>query len=235
MRLDLGDRLGPLRADDDVAGLRIVGVLPDLVLEALLQARLCAFIEFGPASPVLLLRHDIQRGERLAVQPVGRPVRRDIAAMAPDRADLLAAHGLVDLTARLDVVSGENDFALRRDDGLGHRRCLAVEIAAQPSKDAERGNQYHGQDDAHLPYGAVLHGFLLPPLQSCGRPPSRGAVPESVLRRTAPGRLARDQIARPARSFRGVRPPRRDVRSMSPAGRRRLPLRFAPAGGSPAR
>ena len=51
---------------------------------------------------------------RLAVQPVGRPVGRDIAAVAPDGAQLLAAGGQPGLLAALDLLAGEQHVAVGR-------------------------------------------------------------------------------------------------------------------------
>ena len=51
---------------------------------------------------------DVEQRQRLAVQPVGRPVGRLVGAVAPDRAELLAAGGLPDLLARQDARPGSS-------------------------------------------------------------------------------------------------------------------------------
>ena len=47
------------------------------------------------------------------VEGVGGPVRREVGAVAPDRAGLLAAAGEVLALARADVLAGQHDLARR--------------------------------------------------------------------------------------------------------------------------
>ena len=53
------------------------------------------------------------------MQPVGGPVGRDVAAVAPDGADLHAAERLPDVLAAADVAVGDNDGAVGVDDPAG--------------------------------------------------------------------------------------------------------------------
>ena len=94
-------------------------VAAHLGLQLGVERRLLAGLQVGVAGAVLLLRTDLAQRDRLAVQPVGRPVRRQVGAVPPDRAELLAAGGEPGFLAALDAAFGEEGVALRTDDGLG--------------------------------------------------------------------------------------------------------------------
>ena len=69
------------------------------------------------------------------MQPVGGPVRRDVAAMAPDGADFHAAERLPDVLAAADVAIGDNDGAIGVDDTSGEGRHLLINASADPAQD----------------------------------------------------------------------------------------------------
>ena len=83
----------------------------------------------GPGSPSGR-RPDVKYGDRLAMKPIGTPVRRNIAAMTPNGAELHAAERLPDLAAALDVSTRVDDFAGRSFHTFRHRRSLAMDLAA---------------------------------------------------------------------------------------------------------
>src|SRR5690606_25689514 len=125
---DLLDRVSAVRGDDDLAGLGIVGVRAQLFLQPRPQrAAPLGGKRLERRSP-LARRPEVEEGGRLAVQPVGRPVRRDVAAVPPDRADLLAADRLPDLTASFDILAREERLAGGRDDGGRYRRRSPIDL-----------------------------------------------------------------------------------------------------------
>ena len=82
------------------------------------------------------------------MERVGGPVRREVRAVAPDRAGLLAAAGEVLQLALADVLAGEDDLARRRDDALGDRRLVLVDLRAPEDEDREAGDDGEQQDGA---------------------------------------------------------------------------------------
>src|SRR5690554_2685903 len=100
-----------------------------------------------------LARHQVQPGDGFAVQPVGGPVRRHVGTVTPDRTELLATDGLPHLASGLDVAAREDDAAVRRGDGRGYRWHLAMDLAADPEQDGERGRQQDGEAGPELAGG----------------------------------------------------------------------------------
>ena len=82
--------------------------------ELRLQRGLRGGVEVGVALAGLALCPGVEQRRGFAVQPVGRPVGCDVAAVAPDRSELVAADRLPDLAACLDV-------GLREEGLPGHR------------------------------------------------------------------------------------------------------------------
>ena len=91
---------------------------------------------------VAVLRGKIQPGDQLAVQPVGRPVRCLVCAVAENRADFHAAGGLPGRLAGEDVVLGHNDLAGRGNDFFGVRRCFLIDFRAHIAEDGKADSQY---------------------------------------------------------------------------------------------
>ena len=132
----LADRLVAVgRHRDGVAG-GVVGVAAHHLLDGRGDR---ALLGSGEVGGVLLQRLDLQLAQRhgLAVQPVGRPVRRQVGAVAPDGALLLAAGGEPHLLALLDLFAGEQGLTLGGDDGLGDRRLGEIDLPAQVTEGAE--------------------------------------------------------------------------------------------------
>ena len=108
----------PLVADGDDRGLRIVAVGAHFAPEHGADPRLIGLghrLEAG-------VREQAAQRDRFAMQPVRAPVRRDIAAMAPDRALLHPAGRLPDRLAALDL--------LARIDESGPRPCAPRSASA---------------------------------------------------------------------------------------------------------
>src|SRR5262249_17028332 len=76
-------------------------------------------------------RDDVQVCDRFAVQPVGAPVRGQIAAVTPDRALLHTAHRLPDALTTFDIRAGEEHLAGLALDRLGNRRGGLIDLAAE--------------------------------------------------------------------------------------------------------
>ena len=94
------------------------------------------------------------------MEPVGRPVRRLIGAVTPDRSELLSAGGLPHLLAGEDVVAGQQDAAVIGDDTRGNGRRLPVHIAPEEAEDEERGEERAAKQDPEpaMPVG-IAWGF----------------------------------------------------------------------------
>ncbi len=122
-----------------------------LAHEPIAQHRLCGSVERVEACHALGLGPDAQHLGGLAVQPVGRPVRRLVRAVTPDRAELLAAGGLPHLLAGQDVVARHQHAAIGRGDLRGNRRRLSIDIAPEEAEDEERREQRQTEQHPQAP------------------------------------------------------------------------------------
>src|SRR5690606_6364171 len=141
--------------------------------------------------PAVGTRPQVQQLHRLAMQPVRAPVGRDVAAVAPDRAQLHAAHRLPDLAALLDVCAGEDDGAVVGDYLFGNRRRSAEDFGAGPEQHRERDDQQGGKSDPEL--AGVFHG-VLPELRAWWRPRAPGSMTQvkaAYVCRIAPAMASR--------------------------------------------
>lgn len=71
------------------------------------------------------------------MQPVCGPVRRDVAAVAPDRPYFRAAEGLPNVLALFDVASAQHHFASGIDDSIRNRGHLLIDSRADPPQNGE--------------------------------------------------------------------------------------------------
>ena len=172
VRGDGADRGGAVGVDGDRAGGRVVGIRPQQVLHAPCVGGLGGRVQLLVAvHAVFALRPPVEDRLGLAVQPVRAPVRGDVAAVAPDRAQLLAADRLPHLAAGLDVLAGVDHAAVGADHPFGHRWRLAVDLAADPQQGGERGDEQDRQACPKLAGG--IHGAVL----SCGEWPHVRCAP----------------------------------------------------------
>jgi hypothetical protein len=147
MRGDLGDhRSAVVRHGQHAAG-RVVGIGAHLVAQSRLQRGLALRRLRVMGDAVLGLRPAIEQTDRLAVQPVRRPVRCDIAAVAPDRAELLAADALPDLAAAVVVGARVQQLAGGAAHRVGNRRLREVDLAPHPAKHGEGREHNHAERD----------------------------------------------------------------------------------------
>ena len=154
--------------------------------------------QLGVGGPTLLPSPGVENEHGLAVQPVGRPVRSDVAAVPPDGARLHAAHRLPDVLALLNFTGTEKHRSTRRDDFVGDGRCHVIDPSARPEKHGERSENDQRErgpkpscvhERLFLPHrGKGARGWLL---LVNGRPPpmervSRSGETASLLWRKVP-------------------------------------------------
>ena len=106
-------------------------------------------------------RPEIAIGDRFAMQPVGRPVRRDVAAMAPYRAELLPARGEPGALAVANLLGRIEGLAGAGADGVRDGRCGEVDLSSQPAQCGEGKDEYDCQ--LYPQFAVLLHGG-----SSCG-------------------------------------------------------------------
>ncbi len=145
MRTDLGDRLRPFPGDGDRPRRGVIAVGPKFGFQPVLEGSLLFGGQLGEGRNAFGPGPDFEKRRRFAMQPVGAPVGRDIAAMAPDRAELHAAQRLPDLPPRLDIGLAEKRVAIGDRDGFGNRRCLDIDFPADEAEDREGENEYRPQ------------------------------------------------------------------------------------------
>ena len=143
MPRDLGNRPGAKRRHGDRLRRRVERVRAELGLHRSVDRRLVGGGQRVVRGAVVLLRGKVAQRDRLAMQPVGRPVGRDVAAVTPDGPELLAAGGEPCLLAALDVVTGKHVRAVARYDARRNRRRRQVDLAAEPAQHRERQDEYH--------------------------------------------------------------------------------------------
>ncbi len=97
------------------------------------------------------MRPLVEDEDALSMQPVCRPVRGDIAAVAPNRADLHAAHCLPDVLPFADVATRNDYPTVRGDDLIGEGRCLLVDAGADPAEDRKRAHQDRSKSEPEIP------------------------------------------------------------------------------------
>ena len=90
------ERSGAIFIDSHTVARGIVGVGAHLADEPSFEDGLLIRAEGGKVARSSLGRPIVEQNLRLAMQPVCAPIRSDVRAMAPDRADLLPADRLPD-------------------------------------------------------------------------------------------------------------------------------------------
>ncbi len=186
MRGHLADRLRPFVAERDRLRFRIVGIGAHDAAQPPFERRLPLRAKLRIRNAVLGLRPAVEHGQRLAVQPVRAPVRRHIAAMAPDRAELHPTHRLPDLPALLDFGAAIDRRAVRRHHAVGHGRRRFIDARPAPQQHAERNHQQHAEQRPQFPCIAHLISPLVMPVSVPARmrcrtmPRSRSAAAPAV-------------------------------------------------------
>ena len=142
MRANSGHRFRARRRNDEVAGLRIVGVDADFLFQTLTQGSLRFHVKLFVGFAITGDSPLVEQRDAFAMQPVRGPVRGHISAVAPDRAHLLATDGLPDVLAVLDVLAGKQHRPVRGHDPLRNRGRGIINF---PAKIAQ-GDKGQGDD-----------------------------------------------------------------------------------------
>src|SRR5215831_5855325 len=93
----------------------------------------------------------------LAMEPVGRPIGRHVAAVSPNRAHLYPPQRLPHGLAAADAPLRSDHLAVARHDALWDGRHFLVDAAAYPAQDREAEGQNDRQYDPES-----LHARPLP-------------------------------------------------------------------------
>src|SRR5262249_30387360 len=107
---------------------------------------------FGVGPTLLGERPVIEDQLALAMEPVGRPIGRHIAAVTPYRAHLHSTERLPHGLTALDGSLGSNHLAFAGDDSFWDGRHLLIDAAAQPAQDSEpesHGNCQYDPESRH--------------------------------------------------------------------------------------
>jgi len=145
-------------ADGERAARCVVAVLAQLAGQAGFERRARFGGQGVEALAVCSFGPDLEQPDRFAMQPVCGPVRGLIRAVAPDRAELLAAGGLPHELPAQDVVARIHELARLAHDPLGDRRRLAIDLSAHEAEQRERGDQGRRQ---YPPQAASARGSRL--------------------------------------------------------------------------
>src|SRR5262249_28101307 len=129
--------LGARSADAEVSGGWIVRVSTHLRLESRLQRGLLLAGEYGKITPARIACPPIQAGNSFTMQPVCRPIRGNIGAVAPDGADLLSPEGLPDALPALHGAVIKEHLPVSTDHLLRDGRRLHDRLAPDPTEHGE--------------------------------------------------------------------------------------------------
>ena len=154
---DGADRRDALCRQRDGVGLRIVGIDANRRLQLRLQPCLLVHRQFSVVVRGLVARRDVEPFGGFAMEPVGRPVGRDVTSMTPDGTQLVSTDGLPDLAALFEFGMGVENGSALAEHGLRNRRHHAVDLAADPQENPERNQQQADQEHPEL---ASSHGHL---------------------------------------------------------------------------
>ncbi len=113
----------------------------ELGLQLRIELRFLAGLKVLVGGAEITLCPDRLQRKRFAVQPVGRPVWREIAAVPPDRAQLLAAGREPGLLALLHLPFGEENLAVAADHLRRNGRRVHENLAANPAQAAKESTQ----------------------------------------------------------------------------------------------
>ncbi len=125
--------------DDDAMSRGIIGVRSYFTNEASLEYGLLIHTQSGEVRGSVPDCPDVEQYLRLAMQPVGSPVRSDIRSVAPHGADLLPANRLPDTLAICNGTAGEEKLSVRGVD-IRKGRSLTDHLPPFTSEYSKRCN-----------------------------------------------------------------------------------------------
>jgi len=146
--LHFRDGAHPLRGQSHDLRSLVVGVAPHLALHPGVDRRALIGGKTVVVGLVARLAQEVPQDYRFAVQPVGGPVRRHVAAVSPHGAELLPAGGQPRLLALPDLLGGEQRLAADGLYSVWNRRSRQVDLSPEP---AERRKGQHEDDPQHRP------------------------------------------------------------------------------------
>ena len=146
----------------DLAVFRVVGIGAERDLRVVVQRGLVTLGQLGIGLAELTLCLLVQPAQHLAVDPVGRPVRRLICTVAPDRTHRHAADALPGRLAGVDIGLGIDDLAMlvheRGRDGRTFVVNLLPEIPEQRKRTDHDDRQDHPESFVLFHKKNVLNG-----------------------------------------------------------------------------
>ena len=138
---------GAFVVEHDHVPFSIVGIAARQLGQPPLQGSLPFGIQCFEIGSAARTRPAIQHDHRLAVQIISAPIRRDVGAMAPDRADLLASGRLPNILAVANIFAGEQHPAVGSDDLVGNGWRRVDRLIPYSAEHRERGSHDHAQRD----------------------------------------------------------------------------------------
>src|SRR5215208_5351419 len=84
----------------------------------------------------------VEQPDRFTMEPISRPVGRDIGAVAPNTADLLPTERLPDVLTILDILAGKQDNSVGGHNSFGYRRSLAINFSTKIPQHGKRGDNH---------------------------------------------------------------------------------------------
>jgi hypothetical protein len=126
--------LGALGVDGEEIRCRVVGVGAYEGQQARAQRSLLISRQCVVIMRSLSAGGDIQPFGGFAMQPVRGPVRSDVTAMTPDRAELMSADGLPDLPALFDLAARVEGLAVRGHHGFRYGWHHTMDFATHPEQ-----------------------------------------------------------------------------------------------------
>ena len=139
----------------DRAGGSIVSVGMQQLGQASDELSLLFVVKLLEVAAVIGVRPTVENENRFPMQPVGRPVGSDIAAVSPDGADFHPTHRLPDVLTGTDLTFANERHTIDCHHLLRNWRHLRIDASTDPTKDQKRQDHHR-----HERYPQSFHVFL---------------------------------------------------------------------------
>ena len=136
----------------------VVGIGPHERRQSSAELRLLFVVEFFELGAEVASGPTIENEHGFAMQPIGRPIRRHVAAVSPDAADLHAAERLPNVLALRDLPGADHHRAVGRHHLVDDRRSFVVDSGADPAEHGERDDQHEGKGEPKLFHRSIPGG-----------------------------------------------------------------------------